>query len=48
MAEPFLAAIDDAGWCSRIGVAAAAAGVGVLLHTVALMREPLTKGLRGE
>ena len=42
--------IDD-GWVF-LGLgslaAAATAGAGVLLHTVALMREPITKGLRSE
>ena len=42
--------IDD-GWVFlALGslAAAATAGAGVLLHTVALMREPITKGLRSE
>lgn len=41
----------DDGWVFlALGslAAAATAGVGVLLHTVALMREPITKGLQSE
>ena len=42
--------IDDVWVFLGLGslAAAATAGAGVLLHTVALMREPITKGLRSE
>ena len=48
--NPFAQRIDDAWLFLGLGslAAAATAGVGVLLHTVALMREPLTQGLHSE
>ena len=46
----FAQRIDDGWLFLGLGslAAAATAGAGVLLHTVALMREPLTKGLQSE
>ena len=46
----FAQRIDDDWLFLALGslAAAATAGAGVLLHTVALMREPITKGLQSE